>query len=395
MPISDHERLTRQFFRSVNSVALLRRFFQGHGVWERLGITEGARNDDAFTAWEAYTGPERAKVHDELCRINDIARERGRFTLQGRARECGVEDLEKLTLPKLALTLYLDHRAVFDAAYDFYALEKTDNLHALVGDDPVPCAPTAEQIERFKERLRATLHGETEGQRLRVEVEARHPDKWMAAIPHQTYVRPDHEFDDDSDEIVTRDRRPVYEMILIYYPRTGVLKLRAGRGRKKVESVASIFATEVLGRGPLFFRVCDIVNFEPLYDPGFSFVREPGDVHQWAVPTQIGYRRRARSGYHYHLICREVYEGSPGVLGALRQDGVSLSEIEIDSLSVCFKFPKHNRDTRTVDLGMPNRVSLDETERDRYIEGVLSRLRLIDHEARDRLDGADGLRQAV
>ena len=68
--------------------------------------------------------------------------------------------------------LYLDHRAVFDEAYGFYVLEKTDNLHALVGEEPVPCAPTAEQIDRFKERLRTTLHGETEGQRLRVEVEA-------------------------------------------------------------------------------------------------------------------------------------------------------------------------------------------------------------------------------
>lgn len=395
MPISDHERLTRQFFRGVNSIVLLQRFFQEHGIWERLGITEHTRNDDAFAAWEAYDGSERTNVQDELCRINDIARERGRFTLQGRARDCGIEGFEDLTLPKLAMALYLDHRAVFDEAYGFYVLEKTDNLHALVGDEPAPCAPTAEQLERFKERLRATLHGETEGQRLRVEVESRHPDKWMAAIPHQTYVKPDHEFDQDSDEIVTRDRRPVYEMVLIYYPKTGLLKLRAGRGRRKVEAVASVFATEVLGQSPLFFQISDIVNFEPLAAPGFSFVREPGDLHEWAVPTQIRYRRRDRPGTVFHVHCRALVPASAGVLGELRRDGISLAEIEVESLHVCFKFKKNNRDMRTVEIGKPNRVSLDETERDRYIEGVLTRMKLIDHEAKDRLDGVGGLRQAV
>jgi len=65
--------------------------------------------------------------------------------------------------------------------------------------------------------------------------------------------------------------------------------------------------------------------------------------------------------------CKDVRYGRPGILVALAADGVDLSEIEIHGLKICFKFPKNSRDTRTVELTIPNRVTLDETDRDRYI----------------------------
>lgn len=384
MPIADHERLTRNFFRRVNSVELFRLFFEEFGAWEALGLDGDATNDDVHAAWESLACPNHDEIHEALSRINDIARERGRFTLQLRAEACQVEDYEDLTLQKLAMTLFLDHREVFDEAYGFYVLEKTDNLHTLLGRRPVVFKPSPTRLTSFERELRKALRREAHGPQLVIEVAPPHPEKWMAAIPHQTYVKPDHEFN-ERNQIVTRDRRPVYEMILIYYPKTGLLKLKAGRGRKKLEQAAAVFATEILGQDEAFFQTCEVVNFEPLVDPRFAFHREPGDHFEWARPSQIRFTRHARIGVDYHIHCRDIHNGDGGVLAELKADGIDLSEIEIQAMSLCFKFPKNRRDTRTVELSRPNRTSLDETDRDRYLESVLARWGFIDHAAKDRL----------
>jgi len=394
MPTFDHERLTRNFFRRVNSPALFQRFFDDFGVWEDMAATIESKNDEIYATWEDLECEGRDEIQEALCRINDIGREKGRFTLLERAKDCDVEDYEDLTLQKLAMILYLDHRDAFDEAYDFFVLEKTENLHTPLGDRPVRCKPPNIRIGQFKEELQKALRRETEGPQLRVEVVDHHPDKWMATIPHQHYVRPDHEFDDHG-EIVTRDRRPVYEMVLIYYPDTGVLKLKAGRGRKKVQRVAAVFAEYVLQQDPAFFSPCDLINFEPLQDDGLKLAPEPGDYFEWAKAVQVRYSKCAEPGTEYHVHLRDVRPGHAGVLDTLEKDGVDPASVDIKSLSLCFKFPNKKRDTRTVELTRPNRVSLDETERDRHIEEVLVRWGLLDHEAKVKLARAGQSRRAV
>jgi hypothetical protein len=384
MLITDHERLTRKFFRQVNSPQLLRRFFRGFGVGDAMELGADPTCDEIHEAWDQLDSPNRTAVKEALCRMNDIAREKGRYTLHIRAEQCGLEGYRDLTLPKLAMTLFLEHRAVFDAAYDFYVLEKTEGLHTLLGRQAVPCKPTAGRLDRFKAELSKALRRDAHGPHLLVEPGPPHPEKWIAVIPHETYVRPDHEFDEHS-EITTRERRPVYEMVLIYYPETGVLKLKAGRGKRKIEQVAALFATEVLGQGLAFFQVCQVVSFDPLLDPEFSFAREPEDEFQWAEPCEIKYRKLSNTDVEHTVQCKEVRYGKPGILVALAAEGVDISEIEILGLKICFKFPRNNRDTKTVELAIPNRVHLDETDRDRYIESVLARWGFIDYAAKDRL----------
>ena len=161
MPIVDHERLTRSFFRGVNSPRLFKMFFEQFGVWEDMDATLESSNDEIYAAWEDLECDDRDEIKEDLCRINDIGREKGRFTLLQWAEQCGVEDYADLTVQKLAMVLYLDHRAAFDQAYGFFMLEKTDNLHTLLGYPPVPCNPSPSRIERFREELRKALRKET------------------------------------------------------------------------------------------------------------------------------------------------------------------------------------------------------------------------------------------
>lgn len=402
MAITDHERLTRHFFRRVNSVELFKRFFEHFGVWDAMKLTAEARNDEVHAAWESLYNPDpadaddgeaisddrREEIREALCRVNDIGRDKARYILYERAGVCGVPNYGDLTVQKLAMVLYLDHRTSFDQAYDFYMIEKTDNLHTLLGDDAAECKPAAWEVDAFKEALRKALKKEKVGPKLKVEIEDRHPDKWMATIPHQHYVKPDHEFGDDG-EIVTRDRRPVYEMVLIYYSKSGLLKLKAGRGKKKVERVAAAFAEHILGEDSSFFEACEIVKFGPLKDPTFSFATRPGDHFISATPVQIRYRKKADRGTEYLVHLKEQRDGHPGVLHTVANNGSKLSEIDILSVSICFKFSKKKRDRRTVELTWPTRVPLDETDRDRHLEDVLVRWKLVDHDAKKRLEAAD------
>jgi len=384
MRIVDHERLTSGFFRDVNSGTLFERFFQSFGVWGAMGLDVEADGGEIYKAWTKLVCDNRDEIEEALKQVNDLARDKAQFAVRYCASRCGIPDFKDLTLAKLAMMLFLDHRSAFKSTYAFHTIEKTENLHTLIGLRPVACDPSPEQVERFKAELIETLRGDdrrADGPRLLVEVAPRHEKKWMAAVPHQTYAKADHEFVDD-DKIKSRDRRPVHEMVLIYYPDKGVLKVKAGRGRKKAEQVASCFATEILGQPASFFIACEFVNFAPLLEPFFSFAPEPEDRFLWVRPTQIQYRRKTHPDFSYTIHCTDRRPDAPSVLDQLEEDGLSLSEIEIDGLSLSFGFPGGTRDTRTVEL-TPSSSSLDETERDTHIEHALARWGFIDHAAKE------------
>jgi hypothetical protein len=80
MLIVDHERLTRTFFRRVNSTELFRLFFEEFEAWETMGLDKKATSDDIHAAWEELSSPNRREIDEALSRINDIAREKGRST---------------------------------------------------------------------------------------------------------------------------------------------------------------------------------------------------------------------------------------------------------------------------------------------------------------------------
>ncbi len=379
MPIADHQNLTRHFFRGVNSTPLFRRFFEAFGVWTTMALGDDAGPGEIATAWDELKCPNREAIEESLQRVNDLSHPKARFAVLYRAKECNVPDYLELTPEKRAMTLFLDHRRDFDVTYEFHSIEKTENLHILMGGQPVPCAPTLDQVEALRCALKSVLYEDAMGDRLLIEPAPPHSKKWMAAIPHQTHAKADHEFKDDGS-IGTRDRRPVLEMVLIYYPEKRVLKLKVGgRSLRRVEDVASCFAVHALGQRAGFFQVREIVRFAPILDPAFSFPRLPEHHFVWAKPTMIEYQRRGRPGVDYTVHCRDVNERSAGALELLAKDGIGLSEIVVTKLGICFKFPGGVRETRTVELSTPNRTSLGDAERDRHIERALIDWRLIDY----------------
>ncbi|MGE0191202.1 MAG: hypothetical protein AB7T63_04085 [Planctomycetota bacterium] len=389
MRIPDHQRLTRSFFRGVTSPHLFRRFFDSFGVWDRMELDDEAKADAIFRAWEGLTGVDRDEMDEALYRINDLSHPKARFAVLYRAKDCGVEGCDDMTPEERALTLFLDRRDDFEATYEFHTIEKTDSLRVLVGRHPVPCADTQENLDRFKVKLSKALQREAHGRHLLIERARDHQKKWMAAIPHQTFAKADHEFDEQHEgEILTRPRRPIYEMILIYYPARALLKLKVGRGLRKLQRVAQCFATEMLGQDSDFFRIKDVVSFAPLRNPHFAFTRDPGDKFKSVRATKIRYRTVAHGDFEHTLQCKNHSPEAPDVLDWLSHEGINRADIVVNSLTLRFQFPGGPRDTRTVEIGTPNESSLDETERDRYIEKILARYGFLDIAAKELMAGA-------
>jgi len=289
-----------------------------------------------------------------------------------------------LTPQKLAMTLFIEHRTDFEEVYSHYTIEKTENLDILIGRTPVPCDPSPDVLDRFKKELAIVLKRKAHGDRLKVEPGAPHPKKWMVAVPHETQPRSYLEFDDD-DEITSKDSRPIYEMVLIYYHGNGVLKVKAGRGKQKSHDVAACFATHVLGQDALHFRHCDVVDFNALRDPEFSFDPAPEDHFKWARPTRVKFRKRATSEASWDVHYKDDADGGKSVLQYLESQGITLRDIDIESMTLRFMFKRNERDFKNVTLALPEGCTLDDTSVDRFIERTLVRWRLLDPKAKERL----------
>jgi len=384
MALVDHEQLTRGFFRGVNSTALCQRFFGTFGVWEGMGLDEESRPEQIYAAWSKLDRKVHRELDEAIRRVNDLGREKARWAMLYRARDRGVANWDTLTPQKLAMTLFIEHRQDFEEVYSHYTIEKTERLDILIGRRPVPCEPSAEVLGRFKRELAVVLKRNAHGDRLQVDPGAPHPKKWMVAVPHETQPRTHLEFN-ENDEITQKDIRPIYEMVLIYYHGTGVLKVKAGRGKRKSHDVAACFATQVLGQDALHFRHCDVVDFNALRDSNFSFAPAPEDHFKWARPTRVKFRKRATPEASWDVQYKDDADGGKSVLEYLASQGIALREIDVERMTLRFMFTRSSRDFRDVTLTAPDDCTLDDTPVDRFIERTLVRWRLLDPKAKERL----------
>jgi hypothetical protein len=90
----DHERLTGNFFRQVNSLSLFQQFFTGFHIWDKLELSEKPTNDELYQAWEKLVAPQKERAAEDLRCINDIGREKGRYWLTAMAEKAGIENYQ-------------------------------------------------------------------------------------------------------------------------------------------------------------------------------------------------------------------------------------------------------------------------------------------------------------
>ncbi len=391
--IPDHKRLTAAFFRGVNSPDLFKRFFDKYKAWDLLKLKDTPKNEAIFSAWIDLIHTSKKEMEEHLLSMNDISGDDGRDYLVDVAEAVNL-DYRPLTTHKLALTLFLDHFVQFKTAYDRYIVEKVENLKIFIGRENVPCDPTPTRLTRFKEKLRSAFHHLDSGPKLKVESVSNKDNKWVFVIPHETFPKPDPVFQ-NGETIGTQIRRPVYELVIVYYADQAVLKIRVGRGKKKAEVVASIFAEEILEKRADHFQVANIVNLAPLFKPGFDFPKRNDDQFEYACLVELKFSPKGNRAFRQMMHCSDTNNGKQNVLDQLHEQGLSLQNIDVHEIGILFQYPGGKKKRRTVYLKPPNKCTLDETPRDRYLETVLIRWGLIDVEARNRIAAVQAIEQAV
>jgi len=373
--MKEHKRLTAGFFRSVNSPELFKQFFDRFGAWEGLSLKEKPKNDDIFAAWDFSPHPKRPEMKEELCCMNDIACEDGRAYILSAAEVTKLPNYQDLTLHQMTMRLWLNHPKHFAEVYELFQVEKTDSLKILKGEAPVPCNPDKADLERFAKGLQQILRKGSEGPRLKLEPGPKTDDKYVLVVPHEHFMKPDSIFKDEKT-IVTKERRPVYEMVLIYYPKKGLLKLKVGgKGLTKAEAVGLIFGTELLHKKSGHFKATEIISFEPLFRSDFSFPRRPTDEFEWAKVVYVNYTDKRNKTFVHTIKCTNTLSGIQDVTDQLKKYGVtSYTDIEVKSIALQFYFKNGGRKkNKTVVLTRPYSYNLDETPRDLHVEEALSR----------------------
>jgi len=358
----------------MDSIELFKQFFEKYTAWDDLHLKAKPKNDDLWEAWANLQHPQKARMAEVLSQINDIGREEGHELLLHMAEEAKASDFRDLTPQKLAMTLRLNHKSFFMKAYDYYNLEQVENLKEFMGKGPAPCNPSPEDKERFKAKLRDALKKSSHGEGLRIDEGPHLNGKWVLVIPHEQYAKPDYEFAKDKPgEIRTRDRRPLYDMVLIYCPADGCLKIKSGKGEEKAEICASLFATEILHKDMNHFNNKDTIRFDPLRLEGFDFPKSPGDGFETAVPTLIEFQKL--SGGCWHTVrCTRTRRGRESALTELASLSIPMNSIKVKRLWIEFRFAGDGRRGRlTARLSLPNKTNLTEAARDSHVNDVLKR----------------------
>jgi len=364
----EHERLTRKFYRNVGSMELLKAFYEKFEAWKIFDVDDETNTEELFEQWEKINISNKGEITEELKKVNDIGRERGRYWLSQMAEHEKIENHKEMSLPRLALTLYISNSKTFNKAYELFIIEKKENLRIFKGVSIPPFEEPSElQLNHLKNSFKEVLYKNSFGKRLRLEKYYRDDqDKWLLVVPHEHYMKPDTEFD-QKENLVSKERRPVVEILIIYYPAKGILKVKAGRG-KKPEKAASLFAIHILNMDNDHFINTSIIRFAPLYDPQFSFPLDIKDGIEWVSLIELTFI----SGETQYTIRND----NKDVRDILSEHG--LSDIEITKAKFLFKFPGGKRSKKTAEISIPNQTNLDETDRDKLIEDFLIRWGFID-----------------
>ncbi len=384
---SSLRKLTRSFFRQVTSHELLHQFMRKHDIAAEMGVDENSSCQRIGEAWFENIHGKKEYAEAQLCLefVNDLGREEGRLVLwryieRDKVLLDSIPDYKDIPPPRLALTFYLANPDRFLTAHRIYEIEKSGTMRMWIADEPVDCSPSKQEVEAFVDELRRKLKNSGLGDRVKPEVDIPHPDKWVLCLPHETMAKPDEEFKDSEMEIEARERRPVYELVLIYHPTNGLLKIRAGRGKKKVQIVADCFATTILGREPDFFSPCDAIDFGPLKAGTCDFSPVASDLFEWAMPIEVSYIDVSHSGVLTTVRVEAPVKGGTSALEVIKDKGVDLTQLEVRSLSIFFEYAKELRQ-RTVELRPNSGLRLEDSPRDANIQDALERWGFINFEA--------------
>lgn len=273
----------KTFFRSV-SVGLLHQYFASQHLLADFDWTQ----DNALLADTLYTQIQRlpdshaAFVEQDFALISELATESFVLELHDVARSL-YNDADPIIdamvqqpgLLNQVFWISLEHPSVFEMAIQLERMEHmTFKEDCLVGKH-LPCATDDEATQNLKKRIQEFFKRQRRGRNCQIDVYVRpNPTRYCFFAYPEDYPKRDLTY--KSSRLVPDVRRPVMEIVFVYEPENGNLKVHASKMRK-VEVMQDAFCKAILGLPGIPDGSTRVYDLSRLLDPAFRFVTDPTD----------------------------------------------------------------------------------------------------------------------
>ena len=277
-----------------------------------------------------------------------------------------------------AFWVFLSHPRVFKVASDFDYMERIGGWkRRYVGESLTPAVEEPD-LDRLAEAVSAFYKKQGRGRHCRVDNYLRYkPERHCYFAYPEDYATTDMGYD-DSGKFTHWFRRPAFEVIFVYKPKSGDLEVCAKGKADDIRELQEIFITTILGLYSLPDETGKRVDLSKLKDKNFAFVTDPEDGIE---KTTIRMLRLDLPGIGNRRITLEATSLGEGqavhtlIDRALNKANVSLDKAVVAKAKLQFKFaPREGKKGKTFTFGMsiPNGWTLKDDPIDqiakKYIE---------------------------
>ncbi|MEJ5260933.1 MAG: hypothetical protein WHS88_12170 [Anaerohalosphaeraceae bacterium] len=274
----------KTFFRSV-SATLLQKYFEHHHLLTDFDWSlESDQLADALNAEiEKLSDNHAAIIEQDFATISDLANEESILGLMEIARALYDkpdpiidEMIQQSGFLNQVLWISLEQPDVYEWVIRMERMEKmTFKEDCLVGRG-LHCSTDDEAVENLKKRIQKFFKHQRRGRNCQIDVYVRpNPTRYCFFAYPEDYPKRDLTY--RSSRLVSDVRRPVLEIVFVYEPENGNLKVHASRMRK-VEVMQAAFCQAILGLPGIPSGSTRVYDLAKLLDPSFRFPTDPEDL---------------------------------------------------------------------------------------------------------------------
>ena len=273
----------RTFLRETPN-RLLQQYFASYKVlsdfeWEDTAETDIEAIDAALQACPSSL---LNRIESDFRRVNELACEKGIQILLDEARDFSelnlVESIEGLENHYArAFWTFQNHSKIFQAASCYHSLDlHRPSILRQIGPLLVPAQEDAD-LKCLGEGIRDFYRRQGRGYRCHVDHSLRKdPVRHCYFVYPEDYATTELGFD-DIGRFLNRPTKPVFEVVFVYRPDTGMLELYAKGARKDKERLMALFCERILSLPGLPDEQVHPFALNTLKDHSLELVTEPQD----------------------------------------------------------------------------------------------------------------------
>ncbi len=364
----------KTFFRSVTKEQLGKYFKER----KLLADFDWSLKDEKFVEAlyaeiEGAGGNLSAVAGQDFGMISDMSNEEGILCLIDIIRNLETEtEAEKIVenlmkrkgFHEKALWVFLEYPSVFEWAIRLERMEHMTFKHDCIVGTDLECKVKDKNIEELKKQIQKFYKRQGRGRYCHIDhYQRKDPERYCFFAYPEDYAKRDLTYKEGT--LVPQIRRPVLEIVFIYEPDNGILKISAGRTRK-VEVMQEAFCKSILGLPGIPDGSTKVYELSPLIDQDFRFVTDPVDGIE-SVSLKMLKARISKNG-NRRLTCEgEPENGGTELVRKMLTDAVERygikGKIKILKAKIGIQFKAQNgrrRQSVTFCLTFPSGSTLEE-----------------------------------